>query len=142
MKREFEELDDRLIELDMFRDLILAFRDFCALRPGAEVGVHQIRTTCSPEISGNPAPEGIHQDGTNFIGIYSINRTNIEGGKTQLYAKKSENPIFDKALAAGELLLVNDRRLFHYTTPICPEGDGEGTRDVFVLTFPSLISDY
>jgi hypothetical protein len=51
---------------------------------------------------------------------------------------------YEKAVAldAGELLLVNDRRLFHYTTPICPKGDGEGTRDVFVLTFPSLISDY
>ncbi len=142
IKREFAELEDRLIELDMFRQMILVFRDFCALRPGDEVGVHQIRTTCSHEISGNPAPEGIHSDGTNFVGIYAINRTNIQGGKTQLYVKKSDNPIFDKVLNAGEFLLINDRRFFHYTTPICPEGDGEGTRDVFVLTSPSLIMDY
>jgi hypothetical protein len=142
LKREFQELDERLIGMQMFRELISVFRDFCGLHPGAEVDVHQIRTTCSSEISGNPAPEGIHRDGTDFIGIYSINRSNIEGGKTQLYARKSENPIFDKVLAAGELLLVNDRRLFHYTTPICPEGEGEGTRDVFVLSSPSLILDY
>jgi hypothetical protein len=142
IKREFAELDGILVELDMFRALIQTFRDFCALRPGAEVGVHQIRTTCSPEISGNPAPEGIHRDGTDFVGIYSINRTNIQGGKTQLYTRKSDDPVFDKILHPGEFVLINDRRFFHYTTPVCPEGEGEGTRDVFVLTCPSLMSDY
>ncbi|PLZ94890.1 hypothetical protein CI592_22825, partial [Fischerella thermalis CCMEE 5328] len=39
------------------------------------------------------------------------------------------------------LLLINDHQFFHFTTPIKPMTDGVGTRDVFVLTSPSLLSD-
>jgi hypothetical protein len=141
IKREFPELEDALIELDSFRNLVLAFSDSCKLHPEAEIGVHQIRTVCSLHNLGNPAPEGIHQDGTDFIGIFSVNRENIQGGETHLYTAKKEKPVFRKILNPGELLLVNDHDFFHFTTPIKPETAGQGTRDVFVLTSPSLLID-
>jgi hypothetical protein len=141
IKREFAELDDALIELDIFKHLVLAFSDSCKLHPEAEIGVHQIRTTCSPANLGNPAPEGIHQDGTDFIGIFSVDRNNIQGGETHLYAAKKEKPVFNKILHPGELVLVNDHEFFHFTTPIKPQTEGQGSRDVFVLSSPSLISD-
>jgi hypothetical protein len=141
VKRELAELDDELIELDIFKSLIFAFIDSSKLHPEAEIGVHQIRTTCSPNNLGNPAPEGIHQDGTDFIGIFSVGRDNIQGGETHLYTAKKEKPVFNKVLQPGELLLVNDHEFFHFTTPIKPENLAPGTRDVFVLTSPSLISD-
>ena len=141
VKREFAELDDAMIELDIFKDLILAFTDSCKLHPEAEIGVHQIRTSCSPENMGNPAPEGIHSDGTDFIGIFSVDRHNIVGGETHLYTAPKEKPIFSKVLNPGELLLVNDHKFLHFTTPIKPEIEAQGTRDVFVLTSPSLITD-
>jgi hypothetical protein len=141
LKREFAELDDAMIELDIFKELILAFTDSCKLHPEAEIGVHQIRISCSSDNLGNPAPEGIHRDGTDFIGIFSVNRDNILGGETHLYTAKKEKPIFSKVLNPGELLLVNDHEFFHYTAPIKPENDDLGTRDVFVLTSPSLLSD-
>ncbi|HLP90831.1 MAG TPA: 2OG-Fe dioxygenase family protein [Nostocaceae cyanobacterium] len=139
IKREFVELDQRMIELDSFKKMVLAFADSCQLHPEAEIGVHQIRTICSPENLGNPAPEGIHQDGTNFIGIFSVNRNNILGGETHLYTGKREKPIFSKILQPGELLLVNDNQFFHFTTPIKPEQPNIGIRDVFVFSSPSLI---
>ncbi|MBD2414266.1 hypothetical protein FACHB389_23210 [Nostoc calcicola FACHB-389] len=141
IKREFAELDDALIELDIFRNLVLAFSDSCKLHPEAEIGVHQIRTICSPDNLGNPAPEGIHQDGTDFIGIFSVDRDNIQGGETHLYAAKKEKPVFSKILNSGELLLVNDHDFFHFTTPIKPEIAAQGSRDVFVLTSPSLLTE-
>ncbi|MEH1833255.1 MAG: 2OG-Fe dioxygenase family protein [Nostoc sp.] len=141
VKREFAELDDALTELDIFRNLVLAFSDSCKLHPEAEIGVHQIRTICSPKNLGNPAPEGIHQDGTDFIGIFSVDRDNIEGGETHLYTAKKEKPVFSKVLNPGELLLVNDHDFFHFTTPIKPQTDAQGSRDVFVLTSPSLLSE-
>jgi hypothetical protein len=142
IKREFAELNDELVNLDMFNALLRVFRYFCALRPGAEIGVHQIRTTCSPESFGDPAPEGIHRDGTDFVCIYSIDRNNVEGAETHLYTSKSgESPVFHKTLYPGELVLVNDRKFFHYTTPVHPAGPGNGSRDVFVLTCPSLMVD-
>jgi hypothetical protein len=139
IKREFAELDDALIELDIFKRVVLAFSDSCKLHPEAEIGVHQIRTTCSTNSYGNPAPEGIHKDGANFVGIFSVDRANIEGGETHLYVARKEKPVFSKILNPGELLLVNDREFFHFTTPIEPTSDTVGTRDVFVLTAPSLL---
>ncbi|MBH8556350.1 2OG-Fe dioxygenase family protein [Nostocaceae cyanobacterium CENA357] len=140
IKREFAELDDALVELDIFKNLVLAFIDSCKLHPEAEIGVHQIRTTCSPDNLGNPAPEGIHRDGTDFIGIFSVTRENIQGGETHLYTAKKEKPVFSKILHPGELLLVNDHEFFHFTTPIKPQTEGQGIRDVFVLTSPSLLT--
>ena len=141
LKREFAELEDGLVQLDIFQQLIMAFADFCHLHPEAEIGVHQIRTSCSPNNFGNPAPEGIHQDGTDSIGIFSVDRDNIQGGQTHLYTAKKEKPVFNKILQPGELLLVNDHDFFHFTTPIKPVTAAQGTRDVFVLTSPSLIYD-
>jgi hypothetical protein len=141
IKREFEELDDELIKLDSFRMMVLAFSDSCKLHPEAEIGIHQIRTTCSPTNFGNPAPEGIHRDGTDFIGIFSVDRDNIKGGETHLYVARRTKPVFRKVLNPGELLLVNDHEFLHFTTPIKPIVEQQGTRDVFVLTSPSLISD-
>lgn len=140
IKREFAEIDENLIKLDIFKQVVFAFIDACKLDSEAEIGVHQIRTTCSPSNFGNPAPEGIHRDGTDFIGIFSVNRENIQGGETHLYLDKKEKPVFKKILHPGELLLVNDRQFFHFTTPIKPTSDNQGVRDVFVLTSPSLLS--
>ena len=140
IKREFAEIDDALIKLDIFKTVVFAFIYACKLHPEAEIGVHQIRTTCSASNYGNPAPEGIHRDGTDFIGIFSVNRENIQGGETHLYIEKKEKPVFKKILHPGELLLVNDRQFFHFTTTIKPISDNQGVRDVFVLTCPSLLS--
>ncbi|MFW9264266.1 2OG-Fe dioxygenase family protein [Nostoc sp. CALU 546] len=141
IKREFAELDDALIKLDIFRNLVLAFSDSCKLHPEAEIGVHQIRISCSPNNFSNPAPEGIHQDGTDFIGIFSVDRDNIQGGETHLYTAKKEKPVFSKVLNPGELLLINDRDFFHFANPIKPQTDAQGSFDVFVLTSPSLLSE-
>lgn len=141
LKREFEELEDALIKLEEFQKLILAFTDSCKLHPEAEIGVHQIRITCLPTNFGNPAPEGIHRDGTDFIGIFSVDRDNIQGGETHLYLERKAKPVLKKMLNPGEFLLVNDHEFLHFTTPVKPQLEQQGTRDVFVLTSPSLISD-
>ncbi|NEP08819.1 MAG: hypothetical protein F6K14_00875 [Symploca sp. SIO2C1] len=139
MKREYEELDDGLIALAEFKKLLMEFSDRCKLKSGVSIGVHQIRTTCSPENFGNPAPEGIHRDGCDCVGIFAVDRQNVLGGETHLYVARREKPVFKKILNPGELLLVNDRDYLHFTTPVKPLAEGKGTRDVFVLTSPSLI---
>jgi hypothetical protein len=142
IKREFAELEDEMIALEEFKKLIFEFGDRCKLQDGVTIGVHQIRTTCSCQNFGNPAPEGIHRDGCNFVGIFAIDRHNILGGETHLYTARKEKPVFKKILDPGELLLVNDRDYLHFTTPIKPILDGTGTRDVFVLTSPSLVYNF
>lgn len=142
IKRDFADLDQRLIELPELSQLIFAFTYGCKLENrGITIDVHQIRTSCLPDNYGNPAPEGIHRDGCKYIGIFSVNRENVAGAETHLYTSPKENPVFSKVLNSGELLVVNDEKFFHYTTSVKPIKPTLGTRDVFVLSYPSLLKD-
>lgn len=136
--REYEELDDRMIALSDFQKIIWEFFQFCQLcTEKNEVAVHQIRTTASAQQTGNPAPEGIHRDGVDLVGIFSVNRAGIEGANTHLYKTKQGEPAFSKFLNPGEFLIFRDDQYFHYTTPIQSTTE-YGVRDVFVLTCPGL----
>jgi hypothetical protein len=136
IKRDFAELEDDLLNLPEFQRLVAVFIDATRIDPNAiEIGVHQIRIVAEPGQQGEPAPEGIHQDGFDFVGIFCIRRENVTGAETHLYTNPQQRPpLFAKELQPGEFVLVNDRTLYHYTSPIRPAVDGQGIRDVFVMT--------
>jgi hypothetical protein len=135
IKRDFPELEDQLVLLPEFQMLVSRFVDFSKIEPETtEIGVHQIRIVASPGEVGEPAPEGIHQDGFDFVGIFSISRQNLRGAETRLHEDPNQPPIFAKELHPGEFVLVNDRRLYHFTTGMETVGSSAGTRDVFVMT--------
>lgn len=137
--REYEELDDRMIELEDFQKIVWEFFQFCQLcTTFNEVAVHQIRTSASSQQTGNPAPEGIHRDGVDLVGIFSIGRSGVEGAETHLYQDKNGGPVFSKVLNPAEFLVFKDDQYFHYTTPVKAVTADQGTRDVFVLTCPGL----
>ncbi len=139
--REFSELDDGLCELEDFQKVVLEFFDFCKVcSTSNEVGIHQIRTVASAGEIGQPAPEGIHRDGVDLVGIFCVNRERIEGGETYLYKSKHSDPIFTKILNPGELLVFNDHQFFHFTSIVnAISSEEKGIRDVFVLTCPGLL---
>ncbi len=135
IKRDFPELEDGLLELEAFQTVVASFIDFSKIDPMVtEMGIHQIRIVASKTETGEPAPEGIHQDGFDFVGIFCIKRDRVSGGETHLYRAKDQPPIFDKVLVPGEFVMVNDRTLYHYASAVAPTGEGDGVRDVFVLT--------
>jgi hypothetical protein len=138
--REYAELDDQLVQLEGFQRLIWEFFQFCQLcSTSDEIGVHQIRTSAASGKAGNPAPEGIHRDGVDVVGIFSVDRTGIGGGETHLYQHKDDShPVFSKVLNPGEFLVFKDDLYFHYTSPVNAIAVDQGTRDVFVLTCPGL----
>ncbi|NJO40697.1 MAG: 2OG-Fe dioxygenase family protein, partial [Cyanobacteria bacterium RU_5_0] len=137
--REYPELDDALIESEDFQKVTWEFFQFCQLCTNFnEVAVHQIRTTATSQQMGNPAPEGIHRDGVDLVGIFSVNRAGIEGGETHLYKTKRENPAFTKILNPGEFLVFRDDQYFHFTSPVSASTSEQGVRDVFVFTCPGL----
>ncbi|UBF29974.1 2OG-Fe dioxygenase family protein (plasmid) [Kovacikia minuta CCNUW1] len=137
--REYEELEDGLIEQDDFQKVIWEFFQFCQLCTNRnEVAVHQIRTTATTDQTGNPAPEGIHRDGVDLVGIFSVYREGIAGGETHLYKDKSSHPAISKILYPGEFLVFRDEQYLHYTSPVSASGSAQGARDVFVFTCPGL----
>jgi hypothetical protein len=137
--REYEELDDQLIQLQDFQNIIWEFFQFCQLcSTSTEIAVHQIRTTASSQKIGNPAPEGIHRDGVDLVGIFSVQRRGVDGAETHLYKTKQDAPVISKVLNPGEFLVFRDNQYFHYTSPIHAISAEQGVRDVFVLTCPGL----
>ena len=138
--REYPEIEDELIQIKDFQNIVREFYGFCQLCSARnEIAVHQIRTTTSKHQIGEPAPEGIHRDGVDLVGIFCVNRDRIEGGVTSLYKSKNGNPMLSKILNPGEFLIFNDERFFHYTSSITPMLSQSGIRDVFVLTSPGLL---
>ena len=138
--REYPEIEDELIQLKDFQQIVWEFYEFCQLCSSHnEIAVHQIRTQTSAQQIGQPAPEGIHRDGVDLVGIFCVNRDHIEGGTTSLYRSKNDSPVFSKILHPGEFLVLNDHQFFHYTSPITAGTSQPGVRDVFVLTCPGLL---
>jgi hypothetical protein len=135
IRREFQELEDGLIAHAAFRAIVRAFIGWIDFDAEArEFGVHQIRIVCSPDFHGDPAPEGVHQDGFDYVGIFCVERHNVVGANTLLYREADGHPVFTRALQSGEAVFTDDRAIFHYTDPVRPEGPGDGHRDVFVIT--------
>jgi hypothetical protein len=97
------------------------------------VEAHQFRIDTTDGI-GRPTPEGAHRDGVGFVAVFLVAREQIKGGETR---------VFDARGPAGErftltepwsVLLLDDERVIHETTPIQPTGPG-GHRDTLVLTW-------
>ena len=97
------------------------------------VEAHQFRIDTVDGI-GRPTPEGAHRDGVDLVAVFLIEREGVKGGETR---------VFEAAAPAGErftltapwsLLLLDDARMVHETTPIQPAAPG-GHRDTLVITY-------
>jgi len=134
--REYEELESSLINSYSFIEIVEGFVKLSGINPYlTEIGIHQMRILCSEYIKGEPAPEGRHQDGFDAIGIFCARRFNISGGASELFLDKNDkDAILEKTLEENELLVVNDREVFHNATKLEPVNLELGYRDVFVFT--------
>ena len=119
-----------------FQEIVEGFVSLSGINPYIqEIGIHQMRILCSEYIKGEPAPEGRHQDGFDVIGIFCARRIKVDGGISELFLdKEDETPILEKMLEENELLVVNDREVFHNATKLTPVDMELGYRDVFVFT--------
>ena len=134
--RNFESLENQLIVLPQFEQLVQTVNQFFGYDPyKTTLGIHQIRIICSGRGKGLPVPEGIHQDGFDLIAICCIARHNIRGAETQLYQHPDEKPVYNCTMQPGDIIYCNDRALYHYTSPIEADcKDIVGFRDMFVIT--------
>jgi hypothetical protein len=103
-----------------------------------EVRVHQIRIVATAREPGQPAPEGIHQDGTDFLTLHLVRRAGVTGGKSTIYGL-DRRPIRSFTMRqALDSLILEDPRIFHGVTPVyAARGRDEGFRDLLGLDFIS-----
>jgi hypothetical protein len=96
------------------------------------IEAHQFRIDTEGGI-GRPTPEGAHRDGVDLVAVFLVAREGIKGGETRVF--EADGPAGQRFTLTQpwSVLLLDDERVVHETTPIQPEG-GPGYRDTLVLT--------
>ncbi len=101
-----------------------------------EILVQAQRTKCSEGNIGITTPEGFHRDGIEFLAILCVSKYNIIGSETQLINSHG-SIVFKHTLSPGEILLINDTKMLHYTSPITIKNSNQsryGFRDVLIIS--------
>ncbi|WP_375136149.1 2OG-Fe dioxygenase family protein [Photobacterium damselae] len=137
IERHFAPMSDELIKTPEFQHLLSSFAYYIDVDLTHRIiDVHQIRVTCNDHTTSSAAPEGIHQDGFEFVGIYCVQRKNICGGFTQLFTSPvDQHPHLNTVLEESQFIIINDRHFYHFISETLASTHGEqGVRDVFVFT--------
>jgi hypothetical protein len=134
--RHYPAMDERLGEL--LEPLVKIFAACADLDASDEVLVQAQRITATAGQTGYPVVEGWHQDNIKVLGLLLVNRSNVSGGVSLLSPDRGQTISFSRTLAAGDLLLINDREVWHNTTPIEQlRGERLGFRDIVIITSPT-----
>lgn len=99
---------------------------------------HQFRIDTTDGI-GRPTPEGAHRDGVDLVAVFLIGRTGIKGGETRVFEAAGPNGQRFTLTEPWSLLLLDDARVIHESTPIqpvdsSPERAQGAHRDTLVVT--------
>ncbi|CNE83323.1 2OG-Fe dioxygenase family protein [Yersinia kristensenii] len=126
--RRFPPMGRAAIESPTLRILIKNFVEMlCECEPKRElkkieVTCHQVSLIIDSSIhSVSNSPEGLHQDGSNYIvSALVIDKYNIEGGESKLYCTEKDEFIKSHTLEPGEGLFHIDKgsTIWHQVTPI------------------------
>lgn len=134
VERHYEPIEASLNTNPVFLKLFDIMLRRTQITEDSVIEVHQIRWHCTNNPK-EPAPEGNHQDGFDYLGMFMIENHNVDGGEIMLFDSADGEPFFKQRFENGEYLLVNDKRLFHNAAPLIPTpNDEEGHWDIFVLT--------
>ncbi|SIO95801.1 2OG-Fe dioxygenase family protein [Vibrio spartinae] len=141
LAREFVPLSDESKEhINKVIDVVVDNKNIP--KENYSIGCHQIRIVAQEGAIGYPAPEGFHQDGFDYLAIYCVSLDNVNGATSLISPLEDESTIYEHALLPGEIMVVNDRLVKHFVTPITTKLPGlEAKRDVFVITFSKITSE-
>ncbi len=96
--------------------------------------VHAFRIDTAGGI-GRPTPEGAHRDGVDVVAVFMVERQGIKGGETRVFALDGPEGQRFTLTQPWSVLLMDDARVIHETTPIQPADDAApGHRDTLVIT--------
>lgn len=138
IERWFEPSQTRLTDNPAWQSLLLGVAQILnGVKPVKTwfVEAHQFRIDTTDGI-GRPTPEGAHRDGVDFVAVFLLNRVGIKGGETRIFEAGGSAGLRFTLEQPWSLLLMNDSRMIHESTPIQPLGP-HGYRDTLVLTYRS-----
>lgn len=96
------------------------------------VEAHQFRIDTTDGI-GRPTPEGAHRDGVDLVAVFLVGRSGVKGGETRVFEANGPGGQRFTLTEPWSLLLLDDARMIHESTPIQPLA-AAGHRDTLVVT--------
>ena len=138
MQRWFEPMLPGMVAQAAWRQLLACLGRVASQHLSAKpwfVEAHQFRIDTTDGI-GRPTPEGAHRDGVDLVAVFMVDRVGIKGGETRVFDAAGPNGQRFTLTQSWSLLLLDDARVIHESTPIQPTGQpGEsGHRDTLVVT--------
>ena len=132
--RKFEDIEDEVVESGGMMEMCDVFLKSSGFSDDHEIEIHQMRIVARNELTP-VSPEGVHQDGYRFIAMVGINRYNITGGNLLVSKTYEGKPIVDFPLESGEMVMLDDKAMWHDATQIKPISSSiQGWMDAFILT--------
>lgn len=135
MLRWFEPVDPAVVVQPAWTRLLQAMARVASDLKGPRpwyLEAHQFRIDTAGGI-GRPTPEGAHRDGVDLVAVFLVARAGIKGGETRVF--QADGPAGQRFTLTEpwSLLLLDDARVIHETTPIQP-AEAAGYRDTLVVT--------
>ena len=139
LERWFEPMAPDVLAVPAWSQLLRALARTASALKGEQrwhAEAHQFRIDTTEGI-GRPTPEGAHRDGVDFVAVLLVARHRIKGGETRVFEAEGPRGIRFTMTEPWSVLLIDDARVIHESTPIQPIDPAEaleGYRDTLVLT--------
>ncbi len=135
--RTYDDLSDKVQANPAFLKMCQALVEHSDLPSQCVLEAHQMRIIAKPEVGvAESAPEGIHQDGFDYVAVFTVARHNEQGGDLCVWRdKNAPSPILSTTPKSGEYYIINDHTLWHSATPLSPmDKSQQAYWDLFVIT--------
>ena len=136
MQRWFAPMLEATVAQPAWHGLLKAMGRAASALRGAQpwfMEAHQFRIDTTDGI-GRPTPEGAHRDGVDLVAVFLVARHGIKGGETRVFEADGPAGLRFTLSEPWSLLLLDDPRMIHESTPIQPLDGSGGWRDTLVLT--------
>jgi hypothetical protein len=135
MQRLFEPMAPAVVQQPVWAQLLRWLGHVTSALKGARpwyIEAHQFRIDTTDGI-GRPTPEGAHRDGVDLVAVFLLARRGVKGGETRVFEAGGPNGQRFTLAEPWSLLLLDDARVIHETTPIQPVAQ-PAYRDTLVVT--------
>jgi hypothetical protein len=135
MERWFEPMAPEVVDNADWRKLLMGLAGLASGLKGPRpwyLEAHQFRIDTTDGI-GRPTPEGAHRDGVDLVAVFLVAREGIKGGETRVFEADGPAGLRFTLTQPWSLLLLDDERVIHESTPIQPVAD-PAYRDTLVVT--------
>lgn len=122
--RKFKELPEHLFDDDLQKILIQVGNKVKENNNSVKklsISIHHTLILCIPDQVSSNSPEGIHQDGMDYIvSALVVERNNISGGTSIVYGADAKTPLLNITLHSGQGIFQPDKGtdLWHEVTSI------------------------